>query len=68
VDPPALLDGACGGEARASLHSRNRAPEKKRGDVKAASAEYRRFLDLWQQADADVPELAEVRGAIARLR
>ena len=33
------------------------------GDRPSARAEYRRFLDLWKHADANLPELAE---AIAR--
>jgi serine/threonine protein kinase/Tfp pilus assembly protein PilF len=33
------------------------------GDRQSARAEYRRFLDLWKHADANLPELAE---AIAR--
>ena len=42
--------------------------QEKRGDGKAVLAEYRRFLEFWKQADADAPELAEARRAIARLR
>lgn len=36
------------------------------GDTPGARREYRRFLDLWEQADADLPELAEARRALAR--
>ena len=38
------------------------------GDKQAARQEYERFLDLWKRADSDVPELAEARRAVARLR
>jgi len=31
------------------------------GDEAAAVQEYRRFLDLWKSADADLPELAEAQ-------
>jgi tetratricopeptide (TPR) repeat protein len=34
------------------------------GDRQNAVAEYRRFLELWKHADADLPELAEARAAI----
>ena len=40
---------------------------EKKGDGPAALSEYRRFLDLWKSADADLPELAEARRAVARL-
>jgi hypothetical protein len=35
------------------------------GDRQVAHAEYRRFLDLWKHAAADLPELAEARRALA---
>ena len=35
------------------------------GDRESARTEYRRFLDLWQHADANLPQLAEARRAIA---
>ena len=38
------------------------------GDKTGAREEYARFLDLWNQADAGLPELAEARRAVARLR
>jgi len=38
------------------------------GDKKAALVEYERFLELWKNADSSLPELAEARRAIARLR
>jgi tetratricopeptide (TPR) repeat protein len=41
---------------------------EKVGDKSAASAEYERFLTLWKNADADLPELAEARRAVARFR
>jgi tetratricopeptide (TPR) repeat protein len=41
---------------------------EKKGDSKAALAEYDRFLTLWKRADAELPELAEARHAVARLR
>jgi tetratricopeptide (TPR) repeat protein len=37
------------------------------GDRQAARQEYQRFLDLWNRADADLPELSEARRALARL-
>jgi tetratricopeptide (TPR) repeat protein len=40
---------------------------EKRGDRKAALDEYQRFLNLWKNADAELPELAEARRAVARL-
>jgi hypothetical protein len=36
------------------------------GDRNAALVEYQRFLELWKNADADLPELAEARRAMAR--
>jgi serine/threonine protein kinase/tetratricopeptide (TPR) repeat protein len=39
----------------------------KKGDGKAALGEYQRFLTLWKNADADLPELAEAKRAVARL-
>ena len=41
---------------------------EKKGDRIGAVEEYRRFLEFWKNADADLPELAEARLAIARLR
>ena len=38
------------------------------GDPKAALVEYQRFLEVWQNADPDLPELSEARRAVARLR
>jgi len=38
------------------------------GDKKGALQEYGRFLGLWKDADPDLPELAEARRAVARLR
>jgi serine/threonine protein kinase/Tfp pilus assembly protein PilF len=35
------------------------------GDRQSARAEYLRFLELWKHADADLPELAEARMALA---
>jgi hypothetical protein len=35
------------------------------GNTGAAAAEYRRFLELWKNADPDLPELAEARRALA---
>jgi hypothetical protein len=37
------------------------------GDRADALKEYTRFLDLWKQADPNLPELTEARIAIARL-
>ena len=36
------------------------------GDRPSARVQYRRFLELWKHADADLPELAEARTALAR--
>jgi tetratricopeptide (TPR) repeat protein len=38
------------------------------GDKPAALREYERFLGLWSRADANLPELAEARRAVAQLR
>lgn len=38
------------------------------GDRQAARAEYERFLQFWKHADADLPEPAEARRALARLK
>ena len=38
------------------------------GDRNAALVEYQRFLELWNNADANLPELGEARRAVARLR
>ena len=40
---------------------------EKKGDRKASLDEYQRFLTLWKSADADLPELAEAKRAVARL-
>jgi tetratricopeptide (TPR) repeat protein/TolB-like protein len=37
------------------------------GDHDAARQEYQRFLDLWNDADPDLPELAEARTRLAQL-
>jgi hypothetical protein len=37
---------------------------EKSGDRDGARAEYRRFLEFWKDADADLPELAEARKKI----
>ena len=39
---------------------------EKSGDGPGARAEYRRFLELWKQADRDLPEPAEAHAALAR--
>jgi hypothetical protein len=36
------------------------------GDARGARQEYERFLTLWADADADLPELREARRAIDR--
>jgi tetratricopeptide (TPR) repeat protein len=38
------------------------------GNREAARQEYERFLEIWQHADADRPEVGEARAAVARLR
>ena len=38
------------------------------GDRRSARAEYERFLQAWENADADLPEPAEARRALARLK
>ena len=38
------------------------------GDKPGARKEYERFLNLWKDADSDLPELAEARQALSRLR
>jgi tetratricopeptide (TPR) repeat protein len=40
---------------------------EKSGEREAARTEYQRFLDLWKEADAGVPELAEARTRVAAL-
>ncbi|MGE0815562.1 MAG: protein kinase [Vicinamibacterales bacterium] len=39
---------------------------EKAGDTEAARVEYRRFLDLWKDADRDLPETAIARAALRR--
>jgi hypothetical protein len=41
---------------------------EEKGDPKAALPEFQRFLTFWAHADADFPELAEARRAVARLQ
>ena len=41
---------------------------EKSGDAAGARAEYQRFLEYWKNADSDLPELAEARRAVARLK
>ncbi|MBI4263910.1 MAG: protein kinase [Acidobacteria bacterium] len=41
---------------------------EKTGNREAAREQYERFLELWTRADAGLPELAEARTALARLR
>jgi TolB-like protein/Flp pilus assembly protein TadD len=40
---------------------------EKTGDREAARTEYQRFLDLWKDADAGLPELSEARARVAAL-
>ena len=40
----------------------------KAGQRDAARAEYQRFLELWKNADKNLPELAEARTAVSRLQ
>ena len=42
--------------------------EEKSGNRQAALADYQRFLNLWKDADRDLPELVEARRAVARLK
>jgi Flp pilus assembly protein TadD len=38
----------------------------KMGDKEGARAEYERFLELWKNADAGLPELKEARGYVGK--
>ena len=38
------------------------------GDEPGARKEYEHFLNLWKDADGDLPELAEARQAVSRRR
>jgi hypothetical protein len=38
----------------------------RKGDRKRARQEYRRFLEIWKDADHDRPELRAARGAAAQ--
>jgi serine/threonine protein kinase/tetratricopeptide (TPR) repeat protein len=40
---------------------------EKTGEREAARTEYHRFLDLWKEADAGLPELAEARARVSAL-
>jgi hypothetical protein len=40
---------------------------ERKNDAEGAAREYRRFLDAWPHADADVPEVAAARERLARL-
>ncbi len=40
----------------------------KSGDTEAARKEYQRFLDLWKDADPDLPELAQAKSEYAKLQ
>jgi tetratricopeptide (TPR) repeat protein len=40
---------------------------ERKGDRAAARQEYQRFLDLWEKADAGLPELAEARQKVRAL-
>jgi hypothetical protein len=39
---------------------------EKKGDRGGALQEYRQFLRLWKDADAELPELAEAQKAVRR--
>jgi len=41
---------------------------EKKDDKKLAIENYNKFLDLWKDADADLPELIEAKARVARLR
>jgi tetratricopeptide (TPR) repeat protein len=40
---------------------------EKTGDKAGALQEYQRFLELWKEADAELPELTEAKQAVTRL-
>jgi hypothetical protein len=41
---------------------------QRKGQPNLAKAEYQRFLELWNQADPDVREVAAARAELERLR
>ena len=47
-----------------SLLGRARA-ESASGDTTAAAATYKELMEIWHNADADLPELAEAKGFVA---
>jgi hypothetical protein len=38
------------------------------GDTQAAKKEYQRFLELWKDADPDIPMLQEAKAEYAKLK
>jgi tetratricopeptide (TPR) repeat protein len=40
---------------------------ERQGDEKRAIESYEKFLDLWKDADEDLPELIEAKARLARL-
>ncbi len=41
---------------------------EKKGDQKLAIENYERFLDLWKEADEDLPDLMDAKARLAKLK